>query len=338
VWLYVYLLHVNNDGLWFQGDSSRHAANGLFWWDLLFRFPVHPIQFAMDYYARYPVIQPAAYPPLFYLLEGFAFSLFGASPYVAKTLVSSAAIVSGIYLIAWLRRWVAPEAGWGGLVFVLQPAVIRYSNAVMLNLPAMALALGALYHTRVWLESRDKRTHIYVATGLVFTGILTYFPNAIVIPIIFVWILAMSGWEVLRHRRLWITCGFGMLILAPLGILAKQWSPAHANAVLAPFRSGFHPEALLFYFNHLSEIVVPVISIFALMGIVLMIWHRDLHPHLKYLLLWMGICYFAFSIVSFKDARYVMLLVPALVILSVQFFFASAAGGVPHSEEIQARY
>src|SRR5262245_17530168 len=45
VCLYVYSLHFNNDGLWFQGDSPRHAANGLFWWDLLSEFPVHPVQF-----------------------------------------------------------------------------------------------------------------------------------------------------------------------------------------------------------------------------------------------------------------------------------------------------
>ncbi|HEU0050056.1 MAG TPA: hypothetical protein VFQ43_20875, partial [Nitrososphaera sp.] len=193
VWLYVYLLHAHNDGLWFQGDSPRHAVNGLFWWDLIFRLPLHPVQFAMDYYARYPVIQPAAYPPLSYLLEGFTFSVFGASPYVAKTLVSLAAIVSGIYLVAWLRRWVAPEAGWGGLLLILQPGVIRYSNAVMLNLPSMALGLGALYHTRMWIESRGSRKHIYIATCLLVAGLLTYFPSGIVLPIIFLWILVASG-------------------------------------------------------------------------------------------------------------------------------------------------
>src|SRR5262245_2009084 len=66
VWLYIYLLHLSNDGLWFQGDSPRHAANGLFWWDFLSRSPFHPVKFGMSYYARYPVIQPVAYPPLFY--------------------------------------------------------------------------------------------------------------------------------------------------------------------------------------------------------------------------------------------------------------------------------
>src|SRR5262245_28443167 len=47
VWIYVYQLHSGNDGLWYQGDAPRHAANGLFWWDLLSAFTVHPIRFAM---------------------------------------------------------------------------------------------------------------------------------------------------------------------------------------------------------------------------------------------------------------------------------------------------
>jgi hypothetical protein len=69
VWLYVVGLHFDNDGLWYQGDAPRHAANGLFWKDFLARFPVNPVEFAVSYYVRYPVITPSAYPPGFYLLE-----------------------------------------------------------------------------------------------------------------------------------------------------------------------------------------------------------------------------------------------------------------------------
>src|SRR5215475_2584816 len=41
-WLYVVWLYWGNDGLWFQGDSPRHAANGLFWWDFLTSLPLNP--------------------------------------------------------------------------------------------------------------------------------------------------------------------------------------------------------------------------------------------------------------------------------------------------------
>src|SRR4029078_10201257 len=67
--LLVAALHAQNDGLWFQGDSPRHGVNGLFWWDFLRALPIDPKIFALRYYARYPVIAPAGYPPLFYVLE-----------------------------------------------------------------------------------------------------------------------------------------------------------------------------------------------------------------------------------------------------------------------------
>lgn len=118
--LYVASLHWSNDGLWYQGDSPRHAANGLFWWDFLASFPVNPVKFTLSYYARYPVIHPTGYPPLFYLIEGAAFRLLGPSPYVAKGLVLAFALFAALYVAAWLRRWVSEEAGWFGALLILR--------------------------------------------------------------------------------------------------------------------------------------------------------------------------------------------------------------------------
>src|SRR5262249_59604709 len=115
------LLHADNDGLWFQGDAPRHAVNGFFVWDWLRAFPAEPLTFAVRYYARYPVISPATYPPLFYVVEGFFFQLLGPSPFVAKALIAACAAVAGLYTMAWARRWIAPAWGWGGAGSVFSP-------------------------------------------------------------------------------------------------------------------------------------------------------------------------------------------------------------------------
>src|SRR5258706_9749907 len=101
--LVVAALNRQSDGLWFQGDAPRHAVNGLFWWDLLTALPRHPVGFAISYYAGYPVIAPATYPPLFYIVEGLAFAAFGPSPYVAKAVVVTFACIAGLYTMAWAR-------------------------------------------------------------------------------------------------------------------------------------------------------------------------------------------------------------------------------------------
>jgi hypothetical protein len=63
VWGDLLALHLRKDDLWYQGDSLWHAANGLFWSAFLARLPVHPLDFALTNYARYPVISPTAWPP-----------------------------------------------------------------------------------------------------------------------------------------------------------------------------------------------------------------------------------------------------------------------------------
>src|SRR5918996_6315635 len=105
VWLYVGALHWDNDGLWYQGDAPRHAANGLFWKDFFSTLPADPIQFALSYYAHYPVIQPAAHPPGFHLLEAAGYAVWGPTPWVGKTVTLGFTLLAGAYALAWTRRW-----------------------------------------------------------------------------------------------------------------------------------------------------------------------------------------------------------------------------------------
>src|SRR5207237_9482802 len=134
---------------------------------------LHHFDLSLSYYLRYPVITPTAYPPGFYLLEAAGFTLLGASPFVAKGLVLVFTLEAGFYLMAWLRRWISEDAGWGGAVLLLQPGVIAWSHAVMLNIPSMALSLAALYHARRWIEAPDSR-HLYATAGFIAIGIMTY--------------------------------------------------------------------------------------------------------------------------------------------------------------------
>ena len=121
--LAVAALHRHSDGLWFQGDAPRHAVNGLFWWDLVHSLPRDPLAYALRYYARYPVIAPVTYPPLFYLVEGLSFAAFGSSPYVAKSVVLVFAILAGLYTMAWARRWIGEPAGWAGAFLAFIPGI-----------------------------------------------------------------------------------------------------------------------------------------------------------------------------------------------------------------------
>ena len=157
-WIVLCLLHWENDGLWFPQDAPRHLINGVFLKDYVAAGLPPPLEYARSYLIRYPIIAPTKYPPGFYLLEAATFSVFVASPWVAKSLVLGFALLAALYQVAWLRRFVDPEAGYLGAVLPILPCIVRYSHAILLNVPALALQLATLYHARCWLEGADGVT------------------------------------------------------------------------------------------------------------------------------------------------------------------------------------
>ena len=250
--LAVAALHRHSDGLWFQGDAPRHAVNGLFWWDLVHALPHDPVAYALRYYARYPVIAPVTYPPLFYLVEGLAFAAFGSSPYVAKSLVLMFAMVAGLYTMTWARRWIGEPAGWAGAFLAFIPGLVLWSNTVMLNVPATALGLGSLYHFRRWLET-GRTTQGLAASGFAIAALLTYYPGGIVLCVLGTW--ALVGGRPLRfdRRLLWIAAA-ALVALLPL-VAALVLAPVHTSRQLPTVALLTKRVTWTFYWRVLPDVV-----------------------------------------------------------------------------------
>ncbi len=314
-WLYVVILHLDNDGLWYQGDAPRHAANGLFWWDLLTNLPLDPMGFALGYYARYPVINPIVYPPAFYLAEGAAFSLLGPSPLVAKGLVAVLALGASLYAAAWMRRWIAQEAGWGGALLILQPGMILWATAVMLNVPSMAVGLAALYHARRWLDAPDSR-HIYPAVGVAVLAILTYYPGGIVVPIIAAWILAERRWQALGTRRALLLAGLSVVALLPSTLVVLWYDPVHLAVVSQAHRRPMWTlSKWTWYLMQAPQFFGTWLLLLAGLGIVLGIGNRHWRRETKLILIWVTVCYLGFSFILVREERFVLLLGPPIIFL-----------------------
>ena len=316
IWLYVVGLHAANDGLWYQGDAPRHAANGLFWKDFLERLPVNPVDFAVSYYVRYPVISPSAYPPGFYLLEAAVFTLFGPSPFVAKGLVLVFTLGAGLYLMVWLRRWVSEDAGWGGALLVLQPGVIAWSHAVMLNIPSMALSLAALYHARRWIEAPDSR-HIYAAAGFIAVGIMTYVPSTVMLPVILAWIVSERRWALLWNRRVLGLILIAAAIIIPWAIVAIRWAPVHSSLVFPALQQIVNPAHWTFYLKYSPGLFTAILLVLAIFGIAGGAWHPRWRRETKLTVIWGLVVYFGLSFMMAREERYALLLVPPVMVVAV---------------------
>jgi hypothetical protein len=315
VWLSIVGLHLHNDGIWYQGDAPRHLTNGLLFLDLLTELPADPKEFALSYYARYPVIHPTAHPPGFYLLEALAFAVFGASPFVAKALVLLFGLAATIYLTLGLRRWLSPEAGWAGLLLLLQPSVILWSHAVMLNIPSMALGIATLWHLRRWMEEPASR-HVYPALLLAFVGVLTYATTGVVVLISLAWIIAERRWVLLTDRRAWILAVVLVVLLVPWVFVVYRWAPAHLSTVYATSKSFWIPIRWTYYGKVLPQLFTTLLLGLAAFGAAVGFADRRYFRETKLAVLWAVVGYLTFSYIVAREPRYALILGPPAVILT----------------------
>ncbi len=316
VWVFLSALQWRNDGLWYQGDAPRHAINGVFWKDFLQSLDPNPLQFALRYYARYPTLSLVSYPPLFYFFEGVAYAIFGLSPYAAKGMVLTFALLAALYLMAWLRRWVAREVGGMAALLLLLPGFVRFSNAVMLNVPSVALSLAALYHARRWLESRDAEVghrQFYLAAGLSALAVLTYYPAAIILPIVFGWLVVFRRWDQFLSVRVLMAGLIGVLLMLPWLYVASKWAPQQMSFVTAALHTVPDQAAWRFYVGKVPRMTGAYLLIVAAAGMGTAILKRDLRREFLVLLVYLGAGYAALSLLKARDLRYALIFCAPLI-------------------------
>jgi len=300
-----------SDGLWFQGDAPRHAANGLFWWDLLSTLPRDPVDYAVRYYARYPAIAPASYPPLFYILEGLAFAVFGPSPFAARVLVLLCAAAAGLYTMAWARRWIDPVAGWSGTFLAFTPAMVLWSNAVMLNVPATAAGLASLYHFRRWLET-SGRDQLALSVVFVTIVLLTYYPSASVLPVLAAWaLLDVRGLRVNR-KFVWAAAA-GVIASVPL-LAALRLAPVHTSRHLPTLGFLSAPGTWTYYWRALPGVIGGAALALGLAGCAAGILDSRRRSETTHIIIWIAVLIAGLSLLPARDPRYVLLAAPAFVL------------------------
>jgi hypothetical protein len=303
-------LHWSDDGLWFI-DAPQHATNGLFWLDLITTLPADPVDFALSYYARYPVVNPIRYPPLFYILEGMTFAAFGASPQAAKTVVLLFGIMAGLYTTAWARRWVAPAAGWAGTLVAFNPAIVLWTNTVMLNVPATALGLATLFHTRRWLEAAGPK-QLVLAVLFFAATVLTYYPAGIVL-------FVCGGWLLIRRPRLdfnrkaaW-TVLLASCTIVPF-VISALLGPRYAARNLPSWEFLAKADTWAHYWVRLPDLIGRPMLVLGVLGGIAGLLIRRWRLEASFLAVWVGALILVVSLLPARDMRYILLVIPAFVL------------------------
>jgi hypothetical protein len=250
------------------------------------------------------------------MFEVAAFEYFGNSPYVAKTLVQLFALVSGFYLLISMRRWISNRAGVAAGLFLLLPGVVTWSNAVMLNVPAMSFSLAALFHVRRGIESNIRSIALNQFTLAIVLAILAISCHptiGFVLLILVCWVLASDKVSLLLDKRLLVIGGLMLLALAAILAVFLWVSPEQIKQANVDVGRLSRWRASGFYIRALPELVGWPVLLMSVPGLIYGWWGRVGRSDVWRLLMAGGIAYLVLTLIWAKDARYLLLACPASV-------------------------
>lgn len=304
----------------FYNDEMYHAMGGVFFRDALADLPFrHPLQYAYEYYAKYPAIAIPHWPPLFHFVEGVAFLVFGLSPWVSRLTVLGFALM-GVYFWYRIAETVGPryQAFCSGLILVCLPDILVYERVTMLEIPALATCLGAIYF---WIRFTDsgRVRYLWSLAAFVVAAFLVS-QNAIFlaffIPADFV---IERRFKLLKRIDVWLALGLSMAAVLPWYVFTQETE--RALGTVATRLAGRHFAHLtdratyVFYLKPLSLQVGLLLLVLAGAGVVIALLQRSRGDRL--MLVWIASGYVCFVLVSEKDMRHTMMWIPPLAYLAV---------------------
>jgi len=136
--------------------------------DLILDMPFgDPMGYAFRYFAQYPALALNWYPPFFYGIEALVYAVLGTSEQSAHLTVLLFLVLGACGWYVWAR------AGWGRLVallstllFALNPQLVLWASSVMLEAPALAMIILAVFTFERYLVTPRMRTALICGVTL----------------------------------------------------------------------------------------------------------------------------------------------------------------------------
>jgi 4-amino-4-deoxy-L-arabinose transferase-like glycosyltransferase len=269
-------------------------------------------------------------PPLVYWITALSIKLFGLSEWSARLVPAFFALLGCLSLYTAGTTLFSRRAGILSAI-VLATSVLYYalSRTVILDLPVTALLTLSLCAFLIALREPDgwkRRALLYVFYAGCGLTMLTKGLIGVAIPgmIIFVWMLVMNQWRILRSLYLPSGIALFLLIAAPWHILVQRANPEffnfyfiheHFERYLSKVHGRYKP--FWFFIPVLAGGLFPW-SAFLVQAVrrALPRWKdRHLHRETVFLLLWAGLIFLFFSASSSKLIPYILPVFPPLALI-----------------------
>jgi hypothetical protein len=222
-----------------QGDMPRYMMNGAFFGDALRDAPLDgPLQYAHEYFARYPALSVGHHAVLVSLALTSSFVLFGMSVLSARLTILAFVLLCGIAAFRLFRvTHNQRTALLASLLLVTSPMVVDSSRVVLSELPTLALVIATAFFLASYCATQ-KRSH---ALGFWIAVVLSAYAKhlaALMIPVYALYYVRVFGIRALWARRTAIGIIAAFIATAPLIPLTLEFSPLSVQMVLEPSAVG----------------------------------------------------------------------------------------------------
>lgn len=297
-------------------DEAQHAVTGLFVSDAFRDLPIqNPVQYAYRYYAQYPAVAILHWPPLFYIVEGLSFLLFGPSVVSARL---SVLLFCVLLLYQWFRLIDETLDSYTAeictVVLGLLPMILLFEKSVMLEIPSLALGVAAIRHWIAYLERNQRRSLYFSALWL--SAALLCKQTSIYLLVFCVLTLLVTGhWKWIFSRDAAIFAGIVGVLAGPfLMLMLLLQGKAVANDLESYRMSGW--ERIIYYSDTLPNTVPPILLILALLGAALA-FRWDVPKRTAIMGCWLLSGYITFSWFGQREPRFAVYWLPPLVYFAV---------------------
>lgn len=303
----------------FNNDETRHVMTGVFFRDFFVDSPLRDIrEYTIRYYLQYPALGLLVWPPFFYFIEGLFMLFFGTSFLVSKIAIGLFAVVACGYLFQLVcRTHDTPTAVLTVLIFGFSPLFFSFSHQVMLEVPTLALGIGATYHFVRYLD-QARRRDLLVAALLSVLTILTRFDGVYLIPLFLILLVGWKRLAVLQRKEVIVSAALALFLALPFcGLAALEFGHYQVKNVIlsSSFRNSLSLSALLFY----PSLLPLQLSVFAVIptvvGVVAALKPARRGRSWPYLAM-VAVTYVIFTSIAEREPRHTIYWLPAFALFA----------------------
>ena len=262
------------------GDMPRYVMDGVFLYDALgsgTRWTVgSAVSYAQQYFARYPALSLGHHPPLLAASLVPFYAVFGVSILAARVAILAFFVLSVVLLYTLVDRLYDEEvAGWACLLFASSPIVATFAQAVLSEMPALALALAALNAILWFRDTCRTRSYVLFVVSAVMS-LLARQLTVLMFPAYLALLMDRGGWSRLVSRPVIVVTLAAALPVALIGAATLVYAPFNVAVVRDVFGRGLvaSPWTRVFVPMFRAQLL-PVLGLVTAAGIVAAIVKRD---------------------------------------------------------------